>query len=220
MRNDLPKQTFDKIMSKSVHLKVCKYCKQTIGEIKVLIPQYGRVGALVVCPTCGAETKLHGISQCFFSGKSMGTPILNGSIISGINKAVKDWNGGLYGYRTKGSKTLRDLDGKEIDNIGNGVIVLPCKVGDTVYELKANGRIVKGIVQSIHQNLVGNEQGRWIVTSWFDNYYADSKKAGFECGSHLYSPFEDFGKTVFLTKEEAEKALKESENGECYGKVG
>ncbi len=93
--------------------------------------------------------------------------------------------------------------------LADGWIRLPCKVGDMVYELKANGRIVKGIVQSIHQNLVGNEQGRWIVASWFDNYYADSKTAGFECGSHLYSPFEAFGKTIFLTKEEAEKALKE-----------
>ena len=82
----------------------------------------------------------------------------------------------------------------------HGVIILPCKVGDTVYELEENGRIAKGTVQSIHQNLVGNEQGRWIVTSWFD-YYADSKKAGFECSS----TFDDFGKTVFLTREEAEK---------------
>lgn len=93
--------------------------------------------------------------------------------------------------------------------LANGVIVPPCKVGDTVYELKENGRIVKGIVQSIHQNLVGNEQGRWIVTSWFDDYYANSKEAGFECGTHLYSLFADFGKIVFLTKEEAEKALAE-----------
>ena len=93
--------------------------------------------------------------------------------------------------------------------IANGVICPPCKVGDTVYELKENGKIVKGIVQSIHQNLVGKEQGRWIVTSWFDDYYADSKTAGFECGTHLYSAFDDFGKTVFLSREDAERALKE-----------
>lgn len=96
--------------------------------------------------------------------------------------------------------------------IESGVIVPPCKVGDTVYELKENRTIVKGIVESIHQNLVGNEQGRWIVTSWFDDYYADSKKAGFECGTHLYSPFDDFGKTVFLTEAEAEEALKARAN--------
>lgn len=89
--------------------------------------------------------------------------------------------------------------------IENGVILPPCKVGDTIYKLQADGRIVKGTVLSIHQNLVGNKQGRWIVTSWFDNYYADSQKTAFECGTHLYSPFEDFGKTVFLTREEALK---------------
>ena len=108
------------------------------------------------------------------------------------------------------SKCKKCLTEKEADYLlENGVIVPPCKVGDTVFELKASGKIVKGIVQSIHQNLVGNEQGRWIVTSWFDDYYANTKEAGFECGTHLYSPFEDFGKTVFLTKEEAEKALAE-----------
>lgn len=92
--------------------------------------------------------------------------------------------------------------------LANGdIVVPPCKVGDTVFELKASGKIVKGIATSIHQNLIGKEQGRWIVTFWFDDYYANSKEAGFECGTHLYSPFEDFGKTVFLTKEEAEAEL-------------
>ena len=94
--------------------------------------------------------------------------------------------------------------------LANGVVCPPCKVGDAVYKLKENGTIIKGIVESIHQNLVGNEQGRWIVTSWFDDYYADSKKAGFECGTHLYSPFDDFGKTVFLSRKEAEAALERS----------
>lgn len=95
--------------------------------------------------------------------------------------------------------------------LANGVIVPPCKVGDRVYVFKQYGRIAKGIVQSIHQNLVGGKQGRWIVTVWCNNYYANSKKAGFECGTHLYLPFDDFGKTVFLTREAAKQALKEAE---------
>ena len=110
---------------------------------------------------------------------------------------------------TKGANCDLEREGLFADYLlANGVIVPPCKVGDTVYEAKGNGKIVKGIVESIHQNLVGSEAGRWIVTSWFDNYYADSKIAGFECGTHLYSAFDDFGKTVFLTREEAEQALK------------
>lgn len=90
----------------------------------------------------------------------------------------------------------------------NGVIVPPCKVGQTVYVTKTNGNIISGTVESIHKNLVGKEEGRWVVTAWFANYYANTKEAGFECGTHLYLYFDDFGKTVFLTKEEAERALK------------
>ena len=93
----------------------------------------------------------------------------------------------------------------------HGVIVLPCKVGDTVYELDEDGRIVKGIVQSIRQNLIRNKQGRWIVTSWLDDYYVDLNGTRFPRETHLYSPFSSFGETVFLTREEAEKALKERE---------
>ena len=95
--------------------------------------------------------------------------------------------------------------------LANGVIVPPCKVGDTVYELDEDGRIVKGIVQSIRQNLIRNKQGRWIVTSWLDDYYVDLNGTRFPHEAHLYSPFSSFGETVFLTREEAEKALKERE---------
>ena len=95
--------------------------------------------------------------------------------------------------------------------IEHGVIVLPCKVGDTVYELDEDGRIVKGIVQSIRQNLIRNKQGRWIVTSWLDDYYVDLNGTRFPHEAHLYSPFSSFGETVFLTREEAEKALEERE---------
>lgn len=88
------------------------------------------------------------------------------------------------------------------------ILVLPCKVGDTVYSI-SGGKVAKGTAESIHQNLVGNERGRWIVTAWFDDFYANTKEAGFECGTHLYPPFDNFGKTVFLSRELAEKALAE-----------
>lgn len=87
-------------------------------------------------------------------------------------------------------------------------IELPCEVGQTVYAFKRNGELAEGIVESIHQNRIGCVCGRWIVTVWFDNFYADSKEAGFECGTNKYLPFEDFGKTIFLSREEAEKSLK------------
>ena len=97
----------------------------------------------------------------------------------------------------------------------NGVIVPPCKVGETVYILKGNGKIVKGIVESIRQSRIECIRGRWIVTSWFDNYYADSKEAGFECGTNMYFTFEDFGKIVFLSRKEAEAALKGADDGKA-----
>ena len=61
--------------------------------------------------------------------------------------------------------------------LANGVIVQPCKVGDTVY---------------------------WIFEPPFDDF------AGKEIveDEFCWAMFEDFGKTVFLTREEAEQALK------------
>jgi len=100
--------------------------------------------------------------------------------------------------------TLKEICGVYADYLlANGVIVPPCKVGDTVYVQNRKS----GTVTSIHQNLVGKEEGRWVVTAWFENYYGDTKIEGFECGANKTFYFADFGKTVFLTREEAEAAL-------------
>ena len=90
------------------------------------------------------------------------------------------------------------------------VLVQPCKVGDKVYHIHGT-RVCEGIVESIHQNLVGKEQGRWIVTVWFDDYYANSKEAGFECGTHLFFPFDCFEKDVFRKREKAEAKLRKED---------
>ena len=108
---ELTRELFDKVMSRSVRLNVCKYCNAN-PNITVQMPWYGRLGAMVKCPHCGAETPIHGISECLSSGKTLGTPILYGSMIKGIKKAVADWNNGLYGYREKGKKDLKDEHGK------------------------------------------------------------------------------------------------------------
>lgn len=73
----------------------------------------------------------------------------------------------------------------------NGVIVLPCKIGDNIYcdgKYYANHcaeEIMEFPVSFIETNVVSAFRGEIDVQ--FD--------------------FDDFGKTVFLTKEEAEKAL-------------
>ena len=83
---------------------------------------------------------------------------------------------------------LREL--AEADKDGR-VVVLPCKVGDTVY-FALLGRIIEKQVFSI---------------------VSFSNSTRIYCGgtSEYFRP-EDIGKTFFLTREEAEKALQEMED--------
>ena len=68
--------------------------------------------------------------------------------------------------------------------IENGVIVLPCKVGDRVY--------------FVYRNKIFEHKIREIVIGEY---------GGFAYSSDCF-PFSSFGKYVFLTREEAERALK------------
>jgi hypothetical protein len=79
--------------------------------------------------------------------------------------------------------------------LANGVVVPPCKVGVEVYfASKEKDRIFKGELISFSLD---------AAHFWFFcRYY---------CGLSLWHQVEDFGKTVFLTGEEAEQALKEKE---------
>ena len=75
----------------------------------------------------------------------------------------------------------------------NGIIVPPCKVGDTLYS----------IVEGIDQIFVGE-----VYEGFFGRYgiaFRSTRKG------YLALSFteEDIGKTVFLSREEAEKALAE-----------
>lgn len=105
----------------------------------------------------------------------------------------------------------RDLDDDWGDNeisdiaehlIKNGVIVPPCKVGDTVYSYcKEFGTVLAYFVEQITILYdTDNKRGLWV-------YEANCVETGdlIDC-IDFYS--EDIGKTVFLTKKAAEKALK------------
>lgn len=99
----------------------------------------------------------------------------------------------------------RDLDDgwgdNEISDIAeylleNGVIVLPVKIGQTVYEIQQDRTLQKwyvyGIIKYDGQEWAAkakNNKNKW---NYIDKTFA----------------FRLFGKTVFLTKEEALKALK------------
>ena len=80
----------------------------------------------------------------------------------------------------------------------NGVIVPPCKVGDTVYSVMKGGLM------------------KCCVTCVRIDDYSDERRMEILCKEIRSRPSQhvkcfgaaDFGKTVFLTREEAERALK------------
>ena len=81
----------------------------------------------------------------------------------------------------------------------NGVIVPPCKVGDVVYEaLPSVGHIRSNKVVGFHLGKFPDTQGhkRKEYLICYSDY------------SLTHIAIDKFGKTVFLTKEEAEQALK------------
>ena len=80
----------------------------------------------------------------------------------------------------------------------NGVIVPPCKVGDTVYVLY-NKEVYKTKVFSM---VAETEDNKWVYIL----------KCKIFNGISMFKKFL-FGKTVFLTREEAERALEVVKNG-------
>ena len=81
----------------------------------------------------------------------------------------------------------------EADKDGR-LVVLPCKVGDTVYEVTSRKTISEYRVKAIRVEL-------------FCTFIEWDIAAGFVDKSILGVPVNEIGKTVFLTLEEAEKAL-------------
>ena len=76
------------------------------------------------------------------------------------------------------------------------LVVLPCKVGDTVWVVFANG-ILPYVVDRI--NVISHNQAQVRV------------RMRFMVTETLYLTGDNFGKTVFRTKEEAEAALQKEE---------
>ena len=70
------------------------------------------------------------------------------------------------------------------------LVVLPCKVGDHVW---VDGR------EAVVENFFGYETERYLHAQFCDNM------------QYIDIPFTEIGKTVFLTREEAEAALKGGE---------
>ena len=98
-----------------------------------------------------------------------------------------------------GCVTIDDDDiGKLVDDLlANGVVVPPCKAGDMVYFVFDD--TVEG--KFISKQQINDVSTRGIFVS--DSLTEEN------CG--CFVPFSDFGKTAFLSKEEAERALKGGE---------
>lgn len=82
---------------------------------------------------------------------------------------------------------------------GGRLEVLPCKVGDTVYEVTSRKTISEYRVKAIRVELF------CIFIEW-------DIVAGFVDKSIFGVPVDEIGKTVFLTREGAEKALQAMKN--------
>jgi hypothetical protein len=124
--------------------------------------------------------------------------LINGPTSNGFGKDIfrkmaRDLYGRLKAYEDiaelfGGIDRLREI--AEADKDGR-VIVLPAKKGDTLYAVTRFG-VEKRVVKE-------------IAAPFFYNTYESSDRAA------LPTAIRNFGKTVFLTREEAEKALQEME---------
>ena len=112
-------------------------------------------------------------------------------------------------------KAAKEMDCPQMDEVAdyllaNGVTVLPCKVGDTVYmPWEWNGTSGVAIL-TINRIIVDFTHRPYVNTDLFSD--DEEYWLAYNCGRF---DFNDFGKTVFLTKEEAEKALAEREGKQC-----
>ena len=81
------------------------------------------------------------------------------------------------------------------------LIELPCKIGDTVYYINTHNRL------SLFKNTVYEAKVVRFVTTRYGTSIVIQIRNEYGC-TELYSE-NNYNKTVFLTKEEAEAALKE-----------
>lgn len=98
-------------------------------------------------------------------------------------------------------EVCNDID-EQINNFGcedfidkSLIIELPCRVGDVVYMINALGKREECTVEE-------------ICTNPFNNVAVLRRTKGVR--NRIGTYFKDFGKTVFLSREEAERALEES----------
>lgn len=91
--------------------------------------------------------------------------------------------------------------------LAEGVIVPPCKVGDKVYRIWNVGKYGKAIAEFVVTKVSQIMENTWVIR------YQKQTKSLYSTPTIYQCNFNDIGKTVFLTRKEAEKALERRENG-------
>jgi hypothetical protein len=92
--------------------------------------------------------------------------------------------------------------------IANNVVVLPCKVGDTVHSFSADfGVVLPYLVGTLNIGYMGKSG---VYYSYEANCHDPETD---ELLDEIDFEIEDIGKTVFLSRAEAENVLKERNNG-------
>lgn len=115
-----------------------------------------------------------------------------------VHSMYGEWNAMMSVLNSIGSyDRLREL--AEADKDGR-LAVLPCKVGDTVYEVTSRKTISDYRVKAIRVEL-------------FCTFIEWDIAAGFVDKSIFGVPVDEISKSVFLTREDAEKALEAMKDG-------
>lgn len=105
-------------------------------------------------------------------------------------------------------KPILDIEEYVADYLmSNNVVVLPCKVGDTVYSFSADfGVVLPYLVGTLNIGYMGKSG---VYYSYEANCHDPETD---ELLDEIDFESEDIGKTVFLSREKAENVLKERKN--------
>ena len=125
----------------------------------------------------------------------------------------KDWHKEKFYPKTDNERTIRKRLWDLENEIEQGTMIrLPCKVGDTVYAIgkKKTGQIRKCIVSDIsiaYSSVEVHFDCDYCCEDCHFNGWVRDYSGEWTCYGEYGDgriPFSEFGKTVFLTREEAE----------------
>lgn len=102
---------------------------------------------------------------------------------------------GLY-CKTQQMRMMRQSVGECVDYLlANGVIALPLEIGDVVYSYSTEFDMI--LPYKIDNIIINDEATQYGASLYYDNILRDA----------VYFEEEEIGSLVYLTKQEAEKAL-------------